>query len=335
MKPTPRIILGIATSVLIVASIILITVFLKKDQSYILLNSQKNGFNLNFSISKADQDNFQNILSSVGITQDVKDGVYFELDSTSSAKLNFLTPIKTDLRLSKNKTIDYLGATSIPVFSNQLEIDQIKVPKTTNVAIFAPNLKNFVKSRLNIPQNVSSWIDKNLSAQNGSYLIIYDSNPDYSLLVKEGQISFDELKALKDSSGSTIYKEESNGDIKLNYLQVPGADFEEQQTLTFFKLGDYQVMSSSPDAAKSLIEAQNSLDSQKFPGGNKISDAAIVTEYSNPDENKISDKAVSFLLEPWETLNSPKAKIANSLKQIKNASFILKEQSFSGLINLK
>lgn len=334
MKPSPRIILGSAAAALIIASIILSLAFFKKDQSYIFLTSQKNRFDLNFSIKKTDQDNFQKILASLGIPQEVKDGVNFELDSTSSARLNFLTPVKTNLTL-KDKVINFSGETSVPLISNQPTVEQIKVPNSTNVAIFAPDLKSFVKARLNLAENISAWIDKNFSGQNGSYLVIYGLNPDYSLLVRKDQINFDELKNLKDTNGDTLYKEEASGDVKLHFLQIPNINSDKQQTLTFFQLDEYQVMSSSPDAAKSLIDAQKSSPSHKFPKGDSPKQAALIIEFSNPDENIISDQAESFLLQPWERPNSPKAKLASSLKQIRDASFALKERSFSGLINLK
>ncbi len=333
MKLTPRIILGIAATALIIASIALAIVFTKKDQSYILLTSKENRFDLNFRVQKKDQENFQKILSSLEIPQDVQNGVNFQLDSTSSARLNFLAPIKASLNL-KDKSVNLSGETSIPMFLYQSSINQVRLPKSTNLAIFAPSLENFVKARLNLPQNISSWLDKNFSQANGSYLAVYGPNPDYSLLIKKDQISFDDLRNLKDSNGDAIYKEESSGDIKLHFLQTPSTNFQDQQTLTFFQLGTYQVMSSSPAAAKSLIDAQKSQDYYKFPQESNQK-AALLAEFSNSNENTISDQAESFLLQSWERSISSKTKLASSIKRIKFASFALKEQSFSGLINLK
>lgn len=333
MKLTPRITLGIAVSVLILV-ILVGVIILKKNASYLLLTSDQNHFSLNFSIEKNDRQNFQNFLTLLAVPQEAKDGIQFQLDSTSSARLNFLTPIKANLNL-KDKDLNFSGKTSIPVFQTSYIVDQIKVPNSTNLAIFAPDLQSFLKARLTLPQNISAWLNANLVENQGSYLFVYNSKPDFSLLVKKTQINFDVLKSLKDENGDPLYKEESSGDIQLHFLQIPQSDQEKQQTLTFFQLADYQVMSSSPAAAKQFIDAQKSSNPTFFPKEQNSSQASIVLEYTNSSNNQVSDQMETFLLQPWQGSSIHKSKLASSLKQIRNATFTLKERAFSGLINLK
>ena len=211
------------------------------------------------------------------------------------------------------------------------------MPKTTNLAIFAPNLGRFVKARLNVPENISGWFDRNLDSSQGSYLVLYGSNADFSLIFKNSQISFEEPKNIKNSSGEPIYKEETGSDANFHLLQIPSIDPQNQspQTLTFFTLGDYLVMSSSPDAAKVFIGSQKESDSIEFPKSQNTPKASMVMEYLNTDDNPAPELLAEFLLQNWQGTSRPKSKLAGSLKNIQDATFTLKAQAFSGLINLK
>ncbi|KKR50460.1 MAG: hypothetical protein UT84_C0011G0006 [Candidatus Curtissbacteria bacterium GW2011_GWA1_40_16] len=337
MKPSPRIILGAVASAAVLLTFLFTTNFFSKnDSSYLLLTSEENRFNLKFFIQENDRDTINTLLAKLNIPQDVQDGVRFQLDSTSSARLAFITPIKANLKLT-DKTVSLSGETSIPAISNQLDIVKIKVPKTTNLAIFAPNLGRFVKARLNVPENISGWFDRNLDSSQGSYLVLYGSNADFSLIFKNSQISFEEPKNIKNSSGEPIYKEETGSDANFHLLQIPSIDPQNQspQTLTFFTLGDYLVMSSSPDAAKVFIGSQKESDSIEFPKSQNTPKASMVMEYLNTDDNPAPELLAEFLLQNWQGTSRPKSKLAGSLKNIQDATFTLKAQAFSGLINLK
>lgn len=337
MKPSPRVVLGIiASTAVLLAFLVAAGIFFKSHNSYLLLTSRENSFNLRFFIQKGDQDNFDSLLTKLGIPQDVQEGVQFQLDSTSSAKLEFISPIEVNIKLT-DKTVKFSGETSVPAFSSQIEAQKIKLPNTTNLAIFAPNLSSFVKARLNIPENISSWFDHNLNSPQGSYLALYGSNADFSLLFKNNQINFDQLKDFKNPSGDPIYKEETNSDIKFHLLQIPTINPQNQvpQTLAFFKLEDYQVMSSSPDAAKTFIDSQKASDSIEFPKSQNIGKISLAVEYLNAGENQVQEPMKDFLLQNWQGLSKPKSKIAESLQNIKDASLTLKTGTFSGLINLK
>lgn len=337
MKPTPRIILGIIAAVAVLLTfLVTVKIFSKTSESYLELTSKENRLDLKFSIQKSDQDNFNSLLTKLNIPQDVQDGVRFQLDSTSSAKLAFVTPVKVNMKLT-DKTINLSGETSIPAISNQFDVQKIKMPQTTNLAIFAPNLGTFAKARLNVPQNISGWFDHNLDSPQGSYLVLFGSNADFSLLFKNNQINFEILKDIKNSSGDPIYKEEAGGDTKFHLLQIPSINPQNQptQTLAFFQLGDYLVMSSSPDAAKTFIDSQKSSSSIEFPKSQNTNKASLVVEYLNTEENPAPKQVEEFLFQSWQSSSRPKSKLAESLKKIKDATFTLKAQAFSGLINLK
>ncbi len=337
MKPSPRIILGIiAAAAVLITFLISINLFSKTNGSYLELTSGENRFNLKFFIQKSDQDTFNSLLIKLNTPQDIRDGVQFQLDSTSSARLSFATPVKVNIKLT-DKTINFSGETSIPAISNQLDIPKIKVPRTTNMVIFAPNLSSFVKARLNVPENISGWFDRSLDSPQGSYLALYGSNADFSLLFKNNQVNFDILKDIKNSSSDPIYKEETGSDTKFHLLQIPSVNPQNQatQTLAFFQLGDYLVMSSSPDAAKAFIDSQKSSGSLEFPKSQNIGKVSLAMEYLNTEENPAPELVEEFLLQNWQSSSRAKSKLTESLKNIKDATFTLKAQAFSGLINLK
>lgn len=337
MKPSPRIVLGIIAAAAVLLTFIISTnLFFKSHSSYLLLTSAENSFNLKFFIQKSDQDSVNSLFEKLNIPQSVQEGVRFKLDSTSSANLGFMTPTKINMKLT-DKSINFSGETSIPTTSNLLDVQKIKVPKMTNLAIFAPNLGSFVKARLNVPENISGWFDRNLNNSQGSYLAVYGSNADFSLLFKNNQINFEELKNLKNSSGEPIYKEETGSDTKFHLLQIPSINSQNQspQTLAFFQLGDYKAMSSSLDSAKAFIDSQKASDSIEFPKSQNIGNTSLVVEYLNTDDKPAPETMEEFLLQNWQGLSHPKSKLAESLKNIKDASFTLKAQAFSGLINLK
>lgn len=337
MKPSPRIILGIiAAAAVLLTFLISINLFSKTNSSYLQVTSKENRFNLKFFIQKSDQDTFNSLLAKLNTPQDIQDGVQLQLDSTSSARLAFITPVKVNMKLT-DKTINFSGETSIPAILNQLDIPKIKVPQTTNLVIFAPNLSSFVKARLNVPENISGWFDHNLDSPQGSYLALYGPNADFSLLFKNNQINFDTLKDIKNSSGDPIYKEETGSDTKFHLLQIPSINPQSQatQTLAFFQLGDYWVVSLSPDAAKAFIDSQKSSGSPEFPKSQNTGKASMVVEYLNTEENPAPELVAEFLLQNWQGSSRPKSKLTESLKNIKEATLTLKTQAFSGLINLK
>ncbi len=337
MKPSPRIILGIiAAAAVLLTFLISINLFSKTNGSYLELTSEENRFNLKFFIQKSDQDTFSSLLAKLNISQDIQDGIQLQLDGTSSAKLSFATPVKVNMKLT-DKTINLSGETSIATISNQLDIPKIKVPQSTNLAIFAPNLGSFIKARLNVPENISGWFDRNLDSPQGSYLALYSSNADFSLLFKNNQVNFDTLKDIKNSSSDPIYKEETGSDTKFHLLQIPSINPQNQatQTLAFFQLGDHLVMSSSLDAAKAFIDSQKSSSYLEFPRSQNTGKASMVVEYLNTEENPAPELVEEFLLQNWQGSSRAKSKLTESLKNIKDATFTLKTQAFSGLINLK
>src|SRR3990167_7355662 len=135
MKLTPKITLGLLT--LIAIATLTLVVISSKEQSHLLLTSQTNRFKLEPFIQKNDEDSFTFLLSRLDIPENFRQGIQFELDSTSSAKLEFVTPAKISLNLTKN-SINFSGETTIPLLSNQTEIKQIKFPASTNLAVFSP-----------------------------------------------------------------------------------------------------------------------------------------------------------------------------------------------------
>ena len=164
-----NIVFGILAAFLFLIIIIFVAKFIDvqdRNSGQITLTADQNKFKLNFNLTNQDLIKFSKVLNKLNLPQSVKDGIEFELDATSSAKLAFTTPIKTNFNILPEK-ITFQGQID-KSFVNDQAAESLKIPASTNLAVFGNNIAEFVMARLNLPDQLSTWFLKNLNFQNGS-----------------------------------------------------------------------------------------------------------------------------------------------------------------------
>jgi len=318
--------LSLSLTLLFLIFIAVLVIIQNKNTSQVTLIANENEFKLNFDITNNDQSEFLKVLEKLGLPQSVAKGVEFELDATSSAKLTFATPVKANLNILPGK-IAFKGKVNTSFLQDQ-EAKSIKIPTSTNLAVFSGNLIAFIKSRLILSQEFSAWLSKNLASDQGQYLVVFGPNSDFTLIFKNPNIDFLALKDIKDpQSDESAYKEELTDNIKLYLFKLPQSLNGEDLTCVFFQEGDLIYFTSSYEAAQELI---NTLKSQTpsldFPPKDTPL-ASLIILFKNNDQNT-GDVFTNFIL-------SGSNNYSRSINQVRELDFILRSSEFSGLINLK
>src|SRR3989344_5129808 len=180
--------LSLSLTLLFLIFIAVLVIIQNKNTSQVTLIANENEFKLNFDITNNDQSEFLKVLEKLGLPQSVAKGVEFELDATSSAKLTFATPVKANLNILPGK-IAFKGKVNTSFLQDQ-EAKSIKIPTSTNLAVFSGNLIAFIKSRLILSQEFSAWLSKNLASDQGQYLVVFGPNSDFTLIFKNPNIYF-------------------------------------------------------------------------------------------------------------------------------------------------
>src|SRR3989338_7219539 len=220
-----------------------------------------NKFRLNFQIPKNDQENFSRTLSQLNLPQEVKEGVEFELDATSSAALAFASPINAKLNF-KTKQVKIKGLTNStsPVLFLP---ESFKLPQSTKLAIFAPDIKNFLDSQVNIPP---------------------------------------ELTNLKIPKEEEFYKREQiEESFETHLLKLPQKTESQKSTLSIFQLGQWIFIASSQEAARKFIQVQKfEKGAIEFP---KSKQATLVVLIKNPDIDTASSLGQILLSSKKDWLN--------------------------------
>ena len=298
-----------------------------QNSSQITLTVNQNKFKLNFNLTNQDLTKFSKVLDKLNLPQSVKDGIEFELDATSSAKLAFTTPIKANFNILPEK-ITFQGQVD-KSFANDQAAESLKIPASTNLAVFGNNIAEFVRARLNLPNQFSTWFSKNLNSEKGQYFIVFGANSDFALVFKNPSIDIDGLKNIKDvKSNQSLYKEESIDNIKLYLLKLSESLDEKDLTVVFFQEGDWTFFASSREAAQELVKIQKSqIPSINFPLKNN-SVISLILLYRNSDKNPIRENFLPLIF-------AGNGGLAKTIDQIEEFEFILKKDKFSGLINLK
>ena len=318
--------LSLFLTLLFLVFIAVLVIIQNKNTSQVTLIANENKFKLNFVITDNDQSEFLKVLEKLGLPQSVAKGVEFELDATSSAKLTFATPVKANLNILPGK-IAFKGKVNTSFLQDQ-EAKSIKIPTSTNLAVFSGNLIAFIKSRLILSQEFSAWLSKNLASDQGQYLVVFGPNSDFTLIFKNPNIDFLALKDINDpQSDESAYKEELTDNIKLYLFKLPQSLNGEDLTCVFFQEGDLTYFTSSYEAAQELI---NTLKSQTpsldFPPKDTPI-ASLIILFKNNDQNT-GDVFTNFIL-------SGSNNYSRSINQVRELDFILRSSEFSGLINLK
>lgn len=312
MKQTPKILLGVCASLILASLLFLIFSKAKFPRdNLLLLTAEKNKFKVAFQVNKQNVNELESALAALNLPINAKDGVEFELDSTTSAKLAFLTPVKTSLnfsahRLSLEGTLDYtLGSANI-------KPEPIKLPTNTTFAAFANDLSTFAKKQSNLQPETQKWLDENLNIASGHYLIIFkDSN--FALFFKNEGINFGSLQELTGNDSRKIHLLESN--------------------LLLFQIEPWNIITSSQETGNSIELAQTQA-SFNLNLASISEDAMFIALLKNSDFD-LSNEFLQTLVNFSDSSDLNRNKLIEALNNIQEASFALKQNHFSALIVFK
>ena len=272
-------------------------------QSRLTISSQDYKFKLEAKIAPKDEQNLQKFLEKLKIPKNTSHGFEFELDSTSSAKLAFASPVVLDFSAAKD-SISFSGASHLPIVDAQLaDPSGFRLPKDTTLAVYAKDLLPLIL------KNVSAGL--NLNAQNGQFLVIF-AGDDFFLSFKVDQIDFTRLQELGQ------YKQETSGETNIHLVKIPN-----DKTLAFFQDTGRAYVASSLEGAREII-AINQADTPhlNFPKTKGDVSLAIFAKYS--------DASSANNLEIF----SPDAKaLAPYLKEIKEALLVFSAEKIYGYVD--
>jgi len=311
MANRPKILLGLA-----IFFIVLFILFSKiipgsiSPVSTFEIAAQKNQFDFSFKLTKSDQPQFQKALEALQLPSSIQQGASFELDSTSSAKLAYVAPIKGQFLFSK-KAVDFIGSTKRTAVAKNLSFQSFPLPPNLNFAISSTDLTLMAQTHLSLPQNLTDTIIKETSP--GPQVIAsFGQEPNIVYIFKTG--NFD-ITSLKDMAESAEYKQETQDGVTLYILK----------NVTAFELKDFSYITSGLDAAKAVIAVSQNKNHISFPTEKQ---GVISLLFINTDKNPVPQ---SLLLKMFNT----EKKIPTFLKNISRLSFDLEDKSFTGSIETK
>lgn len=331
MKLNPKILLGTIVLIFALIAVILIFSLKPKNPNSLIIDSDKNEFKVSFQIDKSKSQNFEKLLANLDIPYQIENGLSFKLDATASAYLGLLAPIKADLNIS-NDQVNFKGNSAKLFLLENLNPEQIRIPTDTTLAIFAPDLTGFIKSRSNLSPDAQKLFIDSTKTTSGHYLIIFGSKPNYALIFKKENLDLSNFKEIPpEASGESAKKENPSENTKF-YLLTSDPEAVNSDAGVFFETEKYKVFASSPDAAKEIISAQNS-SGKMFPK-TKTEDTSLQLEFNN-NTDSISDDFISFIFQRGISTIGGKEKVKNFLQKTKEISLSLKGDTFSGLISTK
>lgn len=319
MRLNPKLLFGgLALTFAVIIATIFILNIPKEEKNTASLTSFENKFNLSFRISKKDKDEFSQITKSLNLPEIADKNIEFELDSTTSAVLNFATPIDANLEVSK-KRLNITGQLHKELFGDFPQ-KNIKVPKTTTLAVYTPNATYFLRENLKLNQDFLNSIPK------GQFILLF-SDANYVFVYAGNDDDIDKLiTALKSQNKDLELKEEFKEDIKLNLVKLVNEDEGIKQIIVFQK-ENFIYIASSQEAIEQLLRSENS--NYTFPKNERVQTELDI----NNSEGNITEDILKLVLK--KSSGESPSEVADAMSNIANASFSLNGLTFSGLINFK
>ena len=149
MANRPKMVLGLA--IFFIALFILFSKIFPGSVSPVStfqITASKNQFDISFNLTKSDQPQFQKALEALQLPSSLQQGASFELDSTSSAKLAYVSPIKGQFNFSP-KTVHFSGNTNRTAVVRNLSFQSFVLPQNLNFAISGTDLAKTAQNYLN------------------------------------------------------------------------------------------------------------------------------------------------------------------------------------------
>ncbi len=308
----------VAVLIFLLFAIFIIASKLTISETSLEINPHNNKFRLEFQVPKNKKERFSHTLSQLNLPPDLAKGADFELDATSSAALSFASPIRAKLNFN-SKQIRINGSTNATQSLYQTET--FKLPTSTKVAIFASSVKHLFESQISIPPELNGFIGE-LFSQKGQ-LIVFFENDEFLIVTKAQNINFDDLAGIKFSGDEEYYKKELIApSFETHLLKIPFEKENQKSTLSIFQLGQWAFITSSSETTRRIVDVQKlSKDVLEFP---KEKEATLIVLAINP-ANASFGQIIFNRETDW----------IDSLASVDRLEFVLKDNKFSGLINLK
>ena len=280
-------------------------------------------FKLNFAISPQDQKQFSVFTQKLNLPQSFKDEVEFELDATSQAALAFTLPATSKIKILDH-AVSFSGSLKRAPLAPLPAVD-LMLPQATNLVVYAADFKQLIKVKLPVPLDLELWLDQNFFTSHGQVMAVFGENADFVFASRAVPVKFEDLQNIKSGNGEPLYKKDQFGEaFDLHLVKIPTS--KRQITAAFFQIGQWLFFTSSKEAAEQVIKVQR----QDLPGFEFSSprDSTFILLVINDDQNPLNDNSYHLVLDK----ESP---IPNSLTNVRLLKFILMDEAFSGLINLK
>ncbi len=288
---------------------------LKKHPSTVLLTPGQNKFKLNFQLQKPDEPKLSNILSRLNLPPSIKQGIEFQLDSTSSAKLAYVSPLKSKLDIG-DKSINFEGDLKRNLNGADFQFESIKLPDLTSLAILSQKPIQFLVD-LSPSKEYKDWISKNVKSDSGVYLVVFGQSNDFAVAFKNSNFKVDQLKLIKDSNGEGAYKEKTIDKTSYGLFNLSDTG----PVLAIVEKDTWNIIASSDNAAKQFSPKNNG--GQVFPNIKKGSVVFALYFKNNGNNQDIS----KYIAKP--------DKLTKILDKVESFIFTLKRDSFSGSFSVK
>lgn len=301
--------------ILIILTAAVLYLFVKNSTgSKAILQASQNKFSLKFEIKEKDKENTKEFLENANLAANLTNGVTFELDATSSAALTFALPAQANLTIG-SKDLSFIGKYQGPVLTT-FQLEEIKIPTSTNLAMVGSSLPKFLESQFNIPMKLNS--------KGPVYLIVFGQKPEWAILIRNSDR--EAMSAQKLGLAAESLKEEEYDDqLKLNLIKTKN-DRGEEVALAYFSFDNWTYLTSSRASAESMIKiSRNQEESNPLKLKSPNANTAFALTFDNKDAN---DNFFSLVF-------SGKPSFSENIKKIKHLEFSLRKDSFSGLIELK
>lgn len=283
-------------------------------------------FKVDFIFPDKTRDDIEQFLSSMNVSGNFLNGIEFELESTASAALAFALPIEADIEI-KEKTINFVGRHNYP--SPKLINPQIvKIPASTNLAIFIPTLSQFTKSYFNLPAEFAKWLDENLTSKKGYYVSIFGQEPSLLIIFSPEKLETVSLENLKlgDSEMAFYKKERFANDTDVHFVKLSE---DEDLSAVIFEKDSWAYLIVSGESPQDVIDIylKNGSDYLEFPTSTDWR-ATFVLWFLNNGSHTAEGKFYRLLF--GQDLENTEA-----FEKIDQVQFSLLGTSFSGLIKFK
>ncbi len=288
-------------------------------QSSATIAADQNKFHLSFQLQKGDELKLTNILSRLNLSPAVKQGVEFELDATSEAKLAYVSPVKIALDIGA-KYVNFEGNLKKNLNGDDFQFESIKLPSLTGLAVLSQKSADFLAG-LSASPEYQDWISQNVKSDGGIYLVVFGKSDDFAVIFKNSNFKIDQLKAIRDASGEPVYKEQIVENTNYGLLNLSGTG---GPVLAIVTKDGWNIIASSDSAAKELDPSPPKTGGQVFPMINKKGMVVFALYYRNDGNNPNVAKYISS-----------GNKLSKILESVASLVFTLDKGSFSGSISVK